>query len=112
MININNQGGNTPNFNFEKLSDMKETAKLIDKKIGRNTLLKFLREKGILMANNEPYQSYIEEGYFKYVIKMIDNSYGRYLFQTPVTLVTAKGIEFIKNQVDKEETKNENQEDN
>ncbi len=88
---------------------MKETAKLIDKGIGRNKLIKFLREQGILMSNNEPYQSYIDQGYFKYVIKTVDNGYGRYLFQTPVTLATPKGIEFIKKQIEKQEKANENQ---
>ena len=31
---------------------------------GRNRLFEFLREKSILMANNLPYQKYIDNGYF------------------------------------------------
>lgn len=110
MIDVSsNQGGNTPTFNFEKLYSMSETAKLIDKGIGRNKLYEFLKEKGIMMQNNEPYQSYCDQGYFKYVIKNILNRRGQVLFEQPVALVTAKGIEFIKKQLEKEETKNESE---
>ena len=107
MIDISKNEESIPTFSFEELYDMKEAAKLVDKGIGRNHLLKFLREKGILMHNNEPYQSFIDRGYFKYVIKTIVG-YRKVLFQTPVTLVTGKGIEFIKQALEDIDMENQN----
>ena len=50
------------------LIDIGAYAKLLKKKhvkIGRNTLFEWLRNNGYLRANNEPYQQYINQGYFK-----------------------------------------------
>ena len=33
--------------------------------VGRNRLFKWMRDKGYLRQNNEPYQQYIDSGYFK-----------------------------------------------
>lgn len=66
--------------------------------IGRNTLFKILRERKILMNGNIPYQTYINEGYFKtreYVVKRTD---GDYLKQQ--TLITGKGQTWIHKNFD------------
>lgn len=50
------------------LIDIGAYAKLLKKKhvkIGRNTLFEWLRNNGYLRSNNEPYQQYINQGYFK-----------------------------------------------
>ena len=50
------------------LIDMNQMAKLLKDEnipIGRNRLFEILRKKEILRNNNEPYQKYIECGYFK-----------------------------------------------
>lgn len=50
------------------LIDMKTMAKLLKDKninIGRNRLFEFLRIRGILMKDNQPYQQYVDSGYFK-----------------------------------------------
>lgn len=57
--------------------------------IGRNKLFAILREKGILRENNEPYQRYVDEGYFE--IGMIQKNG----FKVAQTLVTGKGMSFI-----------------
>lgn len=47
--------------------DMNRAAKLIyeETRLGRNKLFKLLREKGVLMKDNIPYQEYIDKGYFR-----------------------------------------------
>lgn len=50
------------------LIDIGAYAKLLKKKgvkIGRNILFEWLRNNGYLRPNNEPYQQYINQGYFK-----------------------------------------------
>lgn len=54
-------------------------------KLGRNKLMAWLRDRGYLRANNEPYQQYIKQGLFQarevYVNGMVH----------PVTFITGKG---------------------
>lgn len=56
-----------------------------DIKLGRNKLMAWLRDRGYLRANNEPYQQYIKQGLFQarevYVNGMVH----------PVTFITGKG---------------------
>jgi len=66
-------------------------AKSLD--IGRNKLFEFLREKKILMANNVPYQRYIDAGYFRVIEKPI--AMGGNTINKAQTLVTAKGVDYI-----------------
>ena len=40
-------------------------AKVLNCGMGQNRLFAFLRENNILMANNQPYQKYIDEGWFR-----------------------------------------------
>ena len=51
------------------LIDISDMAKLLHEKnkinIGRNRLFEFLKNKKILMTGNDPYQKYIEAGWFK-----------------------------------------------
>ena len=60
---------------------------------GRTRLFQFLRDKGILMANNTPYQEYLYRGYFRVVEKPI--VMGDKAINKPQTFVTAKGVDFI-----------------
>lgn len=75
---------------------MNEMAKIIhdeDIPIGRNMLFRWLRNKGILMENNMPYQHYITDGYFKVKTAAKFTSYGVKHF--PKTVVTGKGQIYI-----------------
>ena len=48
--------------------DMGTVAKVLNiKGIGRNKLFEILREKKILMSGNQPYQKYIDSGWFRQV---------------------------------------------
>lgn len=72
--------------------DMDEMAKIARDEhinIGRNRLIKWLKEKKILKDNRTPYQSYIERGYFDVVEVKKDTIYGTRVF--PKTVVTGKG---------------------
>lgn len=70
---------------------MAKLAKSLNiKGIGRNNLFKLLRQKEILRSpSNEPYQRYVDSGYFE-VVHTEKN--GRKFSQT---LVTGKGMEWI-----------------
>ena len=61
--------------------------------MGRNRLFGMLRDKKILMANNVPYQEFIERGYFRVIEKSI--VMGDQTINKPQTLVTAKGVDWI-----------------
>ena len=72
--------------------NMDTMAKIISDegiKIGRNRLFEFLRDEGILKADNIPYQTYMERGWFKVTEKIKNTAYGDKLYA--VTLVTPKG---------------------
>lgn len=72
--------------------NMETMAKIISDegiKIGRNRLFEFLRDENILKADNIPYQTYMERGWFKVTEKIKNTAYGDKLFST--TLVTPKG---------------------
>lgn len=74
--------------------DMSEVAKCLNKNIGRTKLFQILREQGILRFNNEPYQKYVDNGFFK----IETNSYKKN-GETRIylkTVVSQSGVEFIK----------------
>lgn len=99
-------------MNSEKLLDMKDTAKVLDfcemviystkkgikkqkvKSIGRNRLFEILRDLGILMKDNRPYQSYVDLGYFKLVEVSVPREGKDLVFI--VTYVKQKGLEFLR----------------
>lgn len=51
----------------EDLISIGEAAKVLGLPFGRTTLFRKLREKKILMANNVPYQEYVDRGYFRVI---------------------------------------------
>ena len=73
----------------DKLFSINEVAKLINS-VGRNKLFKMLRDAKILMLDNNPYQQYVNQGYFK-VVETTTTDGSIYV----ATRATNKGIEFI-----------------
>ena len=59
------------------------------KGVGRNNLFGILRRNEILRANNEPYQRYVDSGYFKTSVGMKNG------YPFTQTLVSAKGMSYI-----------------
>ena len=83
----------------ESLLSMGDTAKLINKKgVGRNNLYKILKARKILMADNIPYQQYIERGYFKVVESYYMAGDNKVIAKT--TYVKQKGVDYIRKLVD------------
>lgn len=73
-----------------------DTAKLL--KTGQNRLFRYLRDKKILMRDNRPYQKYMDAGYFR----LIEQKYNKPDGETGIgfkTLVTQKGVDFIRRQI-------------
>lgn len=83
--------------------DMAEMAKLAHDEgidIGRNRLIKWLKENKILMNENTPYQRYIESGYFKVVEVTKNTVFGTQIH--PKTVITGKGQVWLMNKLLKE----------
>lgn len=81
--------------------DIGEAAKVLAVKgYGRNNLFERLRNEGILMQNNQPYQKYIDAGYFR----TIESSFTYPDGTTHVnikTVVYQKGLDFIRKVITK-----------
>lgn len=74
----------------DKTFTMSEVAKLINYiGIGRNILFEILRLNGILRGNNEPYQKYVDAGWFKIIVTEKGDKV------VSQTVVYQKGIEKI-----------------
>lgn len=65
--------------------------------IGRSRLFSTLRDKGILLANNTPYQRYIDRGYFK-VVESTFNKGNRTAIYSKTT-ITPKGQVWLANKL-------------
>ena len=73
-----------------------EVAKILGiRKLGRNNLFQLLRDKKILQPNNQPYQKFVDIGYFR----IIEQRYTTQNGDTKInikTLVYQKGLDFIR----------------
>lgn len=93
---------------FDAVTDSKtaisigEVAKVLDMGIGQNKLFAFLREQKILDRQNIPYQEYIDRGYFR-IVEQKYEVHGEVRINIK-TLVFQKGIDWIRKQLQKEET--------
>ncbi len=72
------------------------------KGMGRNNLFSFLRNKKILMNNNQPYQTYVDRGYFRVLEQKFEKPNGETCINIK-TLVYQSGVEFIRRQLQQDE---------
>ena len=79
-----------------KCFGMSETAQLLNLGFGRNKLYTLLKAEKILKESKEPYQQYIEQGYFKIILKSVGHG-----GQEIVTLVTGKGLTWLQKKYSK-----------
>jgi len=85
---------------FDTVADSKDAieigqvAKLIGS-IGRNRLFELLRDKRVLMNNNQPYQKYIDNGYFRVVEQKYTKPNGDTCINIK-TLVYQRGVDYIR----------------
>lgn len=98
-INITINNGVPP---FETWYTMSQAAKMTGK-LGRNKLYAFLREQEILMSNNEPYQTYCTQGYFKLEQVPKYDRWGQLHQYFSVLFASPKGVEFITKLLDKKQ---------
>lgn len=83
---------------------IQEAAKVLG--TGEIRLFKYLRERGILMSNNQPYQEYINRGYFRLVQRHyigpgnMDEIYTK-------TMVTGKGMTWLHQYIGHDPTADE-----
>ena len=80
---------------------MSEAAKVIGFAGGRNKLFGFLRDNGVLRHNNEPYQSYIDRGWFRVIEQKFSKPDGSISINIK-TLVYQRGLDGIINLLRKE----------
>lgn len=79
--------------------DMKEVAKILKiKNVGRNRLFEILRSKHILDRCNQPYQRYVDAGYFRIIESRFTLPNGETRISLK-TVVFQKGLDFIRNAV-------------
>ena len=80
----------------KKTMSMAEVAKVLNVPgMGQNNLFAKLREKKILMANNNPYQIYVTKGYFKLIEQKFNKPSGSVCLGFK-TVVYQKGLDFIR----------------
>ena len=72
---------------------VQEIAKVLG--TGPNRLFRFLRDEGLLMRDNLPYQQHLDAGYFRVVEKQYNDGRGESYTYTR-TLVTGKGLAYIQ----------------
>jgi anti-repressor protein len=80
---------------------IQEIAKVLD--TGPNRLFKFLREEGLLMCNNLPYQQHLDAGHFRTVERQYSDGRGEVHTYTR-TLVTGKGLAYIQRRIQSQST--------
>lgn len=93
--------------NSDNTVDMGEVARLISvpgKVIGRNNLFALLRQEKILMPDNQPYQNYVDSGYFRIIMMDYKIPSGETRWK-PKTLVYPKGLAYIKKVVERDRVK-------
>ena len=75
--------------------EMASVAKVLDMGIGRNNLFESLRQKKILMGNNQPYQKFVDMGLFRVIEQKFNKPNGDTCINIK-TLVYQKGIDYIR----------------
>lgn len=87
----------------EDTIDVGQVAKVLAiKGYGRNNLFKLLREQKVLMHNNQPYQKYIDCGYFKQIETQWYDRKAEITHIGLKTVVYQKGLDFIRNLIEKQ----------
>lgn len=86
---------------------MSEVAKVLEYPgYGRNRLFEFLRNKKVLQLNNQPYQRFVDLGYFRVIEQKYTKANGEIAINIK-TLVYQKGADYIKKILDEETSKGE-----
>ena len=87
-------------YEGEAVFTLGQASKLLNLGLGRNRMIRYLRQWGILLARNEPSQKMIDMGYMKYGIKIIEINGNKK--SVPATYVTTKGLNYFERKVKRE----------
>lgn len=80
---------------FTDTIDIGSVAKVLNiPNMGRNKLFSFLRENKILNKRNEPYQEYVDKGYFRQI--EISWEHNGTIHISLKTVVLQKGVDYIR----------------
>lgn len=82
-----------------KFYSFREASKLLGfENMGEKKLFSFCREQGLLMVeypnSNQPYQKYVDKGYFKTVVQNYDRPNGE-TFVNIKSVITGKGLDYL-----------------
>lgn len=87
--------------------EMKEVAKVLNiHNVGRNKLFEILRNEKILDKNNQPYQSFVDRGYFRIIENRFVLPSGEIKINLK-TVVFQKGLVFIRKVLKKAQKRGE-----
>lgn len=75
--------------------DMQTVAKTLNMGIGRNKLFEFLRNQKVLMPQNQPYQKYVDMGWFRVIESKFNKPNGDVCINLK-TVVFQKGLDGIR----------------
>lgn len=73
---------------------IEQVAKILG--TGRNRFFAWLRKQGFLMPSNQPYQPYLDRGYFKVIEGQYNDKKHGDSYTYTKTLITGKGFTFIQ----------------
>lgn len=86
--------------------DMKAVAKVLNMGMGRTKLFEFLRNNKVLMQNNQPYQKYVDMGWFRLVESRYTKPNGDICINLK-TVVFQKGVDAIRKLIKQKKEKEE-----
>lgn len=87
--------------NSKDAIEMSQAAKVLNYGKGRNVLFKILRTEKILRDNNEPYQEFIDRGYFRLLEQKYTKPDGTTCINVK-TLVYQRGLDYIRKVLDRQ----------
>lgn len=82
--------------NSKDAVDIGTASKVLNFSKGRTTLFRILRDKGILMATNIPYQEYCDRGYFRVIESTYTNKRTGDTHTNYKTVVYQRGLDYIR----------------
>lgn len=77
-----------------------EVAKILG--TGQNRLFKWARSVSILMRNNQPYQRFVDDGYFRVVERQYNDERGESHTYSR-TLITGKGLQYLHRRFERDD---------
>jgi anti-repressor protein len=86
----------------DQLFDMGTTARMLNRpghQIGRQRLFTFLRHRGVLQQNGQPYQQHIDSGLFRVLTSTWTGTDG-VVHPCPKTMLTQRGVVFVRRILD------------